>query len=50
MSVPQLCNTINSIKAVTVEISAFGAEELDKVRQSWNNHPVSIRKKRFTAY
>lgn len=28
-------------QAVTVEISALGAEELDKVRQSWNNHPVS---------
>ncbi len=29
-------------QAVTVEISALGAEELDKVRQSWNNHPVSV--------
>ncbi|MCR5777458.1 MAG: hypothetical protein K6G84_08595 [Lachnospiraceae bacterium] len=28
-------------QAVTLEISALGAEELDKVRQSWNNHPVS---------
>ncbi len=28
-------------QAVKVEISALGAEELDKVRQSWNNHPVS---------
>lgn len=26
---------------VKVEISALGAEELEKVRQSWNNHPVS---------
>ncbi|SFK44810.1 hypothetical protein SAMN05216390_101147 [Lachnospiraceae bacterium KH1T2] len=29
-------------QAVTVEISALGAEELEKVRQSWNNHPVSV--------
>ncbi len=29
-------------QAVTVEISALGAEELDKVRQSLNNHPVSV--------
>ena len=26
---------------VKVEISALGAEELEKVRQSWDNHPVS---------
>lgn len=28
-------------QAVKVEISALGAEELEKVRQSWDNHPVS---------
>ena len=27
---------------VKVEISALGAEELEKVRQSWDNHPVSV--------
>lgn len=26
---------------VKIEISALGAEELEKVRQSWDNHPVS---------
>ena len=26
---------------VKVEISALGVEELEKVRQSWDNHPVS---------
>lgn len=28
-------------QVVKVEISAMGAEELEKVRQSWNNQPVS---------
>ncbi|WP_026522113.1 hypothetical protein [Butyrivibrio sp. VCB2001] len=27
--------------AATLSISALGAEELEKVRDSWNNHPVS---------
>lgn len=34
-------NTVGSVPAVKVEISAMGAEELEKVRQSWNNHSVS---------
>ena len=34
-------NTLGSIPAVKVEISAMGAEELEKIRQSWNNHSVS---------
>ena len=34
-------NTLGSVPAVKVEISAMGAEEMEKVRQSWNNHSVS---------
>ena len=34
-------NSLGSIPCVTVEISALGAEELEKVRQSWDNKPVS---------
>ena len=34
-------NAFGSVPAVKVEISAMGAEEMEKVRQSWNNHPVS---------
>ncbi len=34
-------NALASSSVVSVEISALGAEELEKVRQSWNNHPVS---------
>ena len=34
-------NTLGSVPAVKVEISAMGAEELEKIRQSWNNHSVS---------
>lgn len=30
-----------SVEPVKVDISALGAEELEKVRQSWDNHPVS---------
>ena len=36
-----ISNALGSGSVVTVEISALGAEELEKVRQSWNNHPVS---------
>ena len=34
-------NTAFSDTAATLSISALGAEELEKVRDSWNNHPVS---------
>ncbi len=34
-------NTAFSNPAATLSISALGAEELEKVRDSWNNHPVS---------
>ena len=34
-------NTAFSDTAATLSISALGAEELGKVRDSWNNHPVS---------
>ena len=36
-----ISNALGNTPIVTVEISALGAEELEKVRQSWNNHPVS---------
>ena len=34
-------NNAFSDTAATLSISALGAEELEKVRDSWNNHPVS---------
>ena len=34
-------NTAFSDTAATLSISALGSEELEKVRDSWNNHPVS---------
>ena len=34
-------NTAFSDTAATLSISALGAEELEKVRDSWNNHPVN---------
>ena len=34
-------NTAFSDTAATLSISALGAEELEKVRDSWNNHPIS---------
>ena len=34
-------NTAFSDTAATLSISVLGAEELEKVRDSWNNHPVS---------
>ncbi len=34
-------NTAFSDTAATLSISALGAEELEKIRESWNNHPVS---------
>jgi len=34
-------NTAFSDTAATLSISALGTEELEKVRDSWNNHPVS---------
>ena len=34
-------NSAFSDPAATLSISALGAEELEKVRDSWNNHPVS---------
>ena len=33
--------TAFSDTAATLSISALGAEELEKIRDSWNNHPVS---------
>ena len=34
-------NVVFGDTAATLNISALGAEELEKVRDSWNNHPVS---------
>ena len=34
-------NNAFSDTAVTLSISALGAEELEKIRDSWNNHPVN---------
>ncbi len=34
-------NVVFGDTAATLNISAFGAEEFEKVRDSWNNHPVS---------
>lgn len=34
-------DALGTESVVKVEISALGAEELEKARQSWNNHPVS---------
>lgn len=42
-------NTAFSDTAATLSISALGAEELEKVRDSWNNHPVSALYKDIPA-
>jgi len=42
-------NTAFSDTAATLSISALGAEELEKVRDSWNNHPVSALYKEIPA-
>ena len=35
-------NNAFSDTAATLSISTLGAEEMEKVRDSWNNHPVSV--------